>query len=208
MGTSTQYPAQSRNNFSVTFQFFQFFQFFRAIPIMFVSAAFFATLMVLANGASTKRVASEPIKKIATMGGSTFWLINKSLTAGNAAAECAKQGGKLASLNTQKKIDFVTSKILLNQETAWIGAKCNGCTLVKEEKWFWPNGEQLVVGKDSTQVRNKMWKVYYGKQTAWDASNPEDAINTGIYYDSGLGWMFVNWNSAGSTDHSLCEIEN
>merc|ERR1712168_1061253 len=77
--------------------------FFRVITIMILSAAFFVTLMVLANGASTKRVASEPIKKIATMGGSTFWLINKSGTAGNAANECAKQGGKLASLNTQSR---------------------------------------------------------------------------------------------------------
>ena len=102
------------------------------------------------------------------MGGSTFWLIESEGPHADAVEKCAKKGGKLASLNTQKKIDFVTSELLVNQKDTWIGAKCEDCTNVKDEKWFWPNGEQLFVSEDSEVYRNKMWKEYSGKQTPHD----------------------------------------
>merc|ERR1719204_2460570 len=163
--------------------------------------------MVLANGATTKRAASEPSKKIATMGGSTFWLIESKRSHADAVEKCSKKGGKLASLNTQKKIDFVTSELLVNQKDTWIGAKCEDCTNVKDEKWFWPNGEQLFVSEDSEVYRNKMWKEYRGTQTPYEDSS-QDSPALCIQNDSELGWMFVNWMYLHECAQILCEIEN
>ena len=105
----------------------------------------------------------DVIGNIAHDDGSTFFLFKTSVVATEAAAACSKHGARLASLNTEKKIDFVTSKILLNHESAWIGASCQDCHMVNTEKWFWVNGDQLV-------IHNKMWKIFEEYQTPWDTT--------------------------------------
>ena len=98
------------------------------------------------------------------MGGSVFWLVKTEQKRESAIEDCAKHGGKLASLNTQKKIDFVTSKVLDESKTTWIGARCEECEKhenVAEDNWFWENGEQLFVAND-------MWGIEAGKQMPFD----------------------------------------
>jgi len=181
---------------------------------MILSGAFLLTLFVL-SGAKvigkgkgvfreadfSKDVGGE------VMGGSVFWLVKTEQNRQPAADACAKHGGKLASLNTQKKIDFVTSKVLDQSITrTWIGARCEKCETdqnVAEDKWFWENGEQLFVAND-------MWGTDGGKQTPYDNSlwseSSYDAINAVIMHDDTQGWYFSNYannmNLCG-----LCELE-
>ena len=115
--------------------------------------------MVRQDGAAV----SNPVKRVSHLSGSTFWLVKKDVKAPDAAAECAKSGGRLAVLNTQRKIDFVTTHVLVNKESAWIGAHCINCKKVNDEKWFWVSGDQLF-------VHNKMWKKYNGRQTPYDTT--------------------------------------
>merc|ERR1712189_80385 len=133
---------------------------------MILSGAFLLTLFVL-SGAKVigkgKGVFREAdfSKDVGgkVMGGSVFWYLSTEQRRQAASDECAKHGGKLASLNTQKKIDFVTSEVL-EKKTTWIGARCEACKTdenVAEDKWFWENGEQL-------SVANHMWGTYNGKQ--------------------------------------------
>merc|ERR1712189_9666 len=121
--------------------------------IMILSGAFLLTLFVLSGakvmgkGKGVFRQA-DFTEDIAIMGGSIFWLVKTGKYRPAAIDACAKHGGKLASLNTQKKIDFVTSKVLDQSKTTWIGASCKACETdenVAEDKWFWENGEQLFV---------------------------------------------------------------
>merc|ERR1712126_592742 len=115
--------------------------------IMIVSGAFLLTLFVL-SGAKVIGKGKDVFRQadftedIAIMGngGSIFWLVKINRNRQPAADACAKHGGKLASLNTQKKIDFVISKVLGQiKTTTWIGAKCEKCETdqnVAADKWL------------------------------------------------------------------------
>merc|ERR1712189_144831 len=103
--------------------------------IMIVSGAFLLTLFVL-SGAKVIGKGKDVFRQadftedIAIMGngGSIFWLVKTKKYRQPAADACAKHGGKLASLNTQKKIDFVTTKVLDQSKSTWIGATCKDCS--------------------------------------------------------------------------------
>merc|ERR1712002_1296157 len=105
--------------------------------IMILSGAFLLTLFVLSGakvmgtGKGTFREA-DFAKDVGgeVMGGSVFWLVKTEQHHGYAVEDCAKnkKNGKLASLNTQKKIDFVTSKVLDQSKTTWIGVTCKDCS--------------------------------------------------------------------------------
>merc|ERR1712168_1587061 len=149
--------------------------------IMILSGAFLLTLFVL-SGAKVIGKGKDVFRQadftedIAIMGngGSIFWLVRTEQHRQAASDACAKHGGKLASLNTQKKIDFVTSKVLDQSITrTWIGARCEKCETdqnVAEDKWFWENGEQLFVAND-------MWGTDGGKQTPYDNSLWSESSN-------------------------------
>jgi len=135
------------------------------------------------------------------MGGSVFWLLTSGQTWQAASDECAKHSGKLASLNTQKKIDFVTSEVL-EKKTTWIGARCEACKTdenVAEDKWFWENGAQLSVTDD-------MWGRVNEKQAPWDDAGSYDAINAVIMHDDSQGWFFGNY-AYYNDFYGLCELE-
>merc|ERR1711931_509965 len=168
--------------------------------IMILSGAFLLTLFVL-SGAKVIGKGKDVFRQadftedIAIMGngGSIFWLVKTGQYRQPAIDACAKHGGKLASLNTQKKIDFVTSKVLDQSKTTWIGAKCEKCVTdqnVAADKWFWENGEQLFVAND-------MWGSMYGRQMPFDyaGSGTEgwDATNAVIMHDDTQGWFFGNY---------------
>merc|ERR1712126_375969 len=177
--------------------------------IMILSGAFLLTLFVL-SGAKvigkgkgvfreadfSKDVGGE------VMGGSVFWLVKTEQNRQPAADACAKHGGKLASLNTQKKIDFVTSKVLDQSEETWIGATCNGCSSNEDislDKWFWENGEQLFVA-------NRMWGTEDGKQMPYDDAGSFDDIHGIIKHNNAQGWHFKNGNYRYEI-YGLCELE-
>merc|ERR1712243_296009 len=126
--------------------------------IMILSGAFLLTLFVL-SGAKVigkgKGVFREAdfSKDVGgkIMGGSVFWLVTTEQHRQPTIDACAKHGGKLASLNTQKKIDFVTSEVLDQSKSTWIGATCKDCSSnedISSDKWFWENGVQLFVTND------------------------------------------------------------
>merc|ERR1712126_173378 len=102
--------------------------------IMILSGAFFLTLFVL-SGAKVMGTGKGVFREAdfskdvggEVMGGSVFWLVKTEQKRESAIEDCAKHGGKLTSLNTQKKIDFVTSKVLDESKTTWIGARCGEC---------------------------------------------------------------------------------
>jgi len=181
--------------------------------IMILSGAFLLTLFVL-SGAKVIGKGKDVFRQadftedIAIMGngGSIFWLVKTKKYRQPAADACAKHGGKLASLNTQKKIDFVTSKVLDQSKTTWIGAKCEKCETaqnVATDKWFWENGEQLFVAND-------MWGTESGRQMPFDyegrGTGSYDAINAVIRHDDTQGWFFGNYASTNSL-YVLCELE-
>merc|ERR1712221_26366 len=170
--------------------------------IMILSGAFLLTLFVLSGAkviGKEKGVFREAdfSKDVGgeVMGGSVFWLVKTEQNRGPAADACAKHGGKLASLNTQKKIDFVTSKVLDQSKTTWIGATCKGCSSTEDissDKWFWENGVQLF-------ITNDMWGIDDGKQMPFDYADkgiPYDAINAVIMHDDAQGWFFGNYHDS------------
>merc|ERR1712126_107347 len=182
--------------------------------IMILSGAFLLTLFVL-SGAKVIGKGKDVFRQadftedIAIMGngGSIFWLVKINRNRQPAADACAKHGGNLASLNTQKKIDFVISKVLGQiKTTTWIGAKCEKCETdqnVAADKWFWENGEQLFVAND-------MWGTDGGRQMPYDnegqGTGSYDAINAVIMHDDTQGWYFGNYAGIQSY-YGLCELE-
>merc|ERR1712189_166293 len=177
MGTYIK-PVTRINHIHATSIYFSL-QLFSA-TIMISSGAFLLTLFVLSGakvigkGKGAFREA-EFAKDVGgeVMGGSVYWLVKTEQHRQPAADACAKHGGKLASLNTQKKIDFVTSKVLDQSVETWIGASCKACETdenVAEDKWFWENGAQLSVTDD-------MWGRVKEKQAPWDDAGSYDAIN-------------------------------
>merc|ERR1712189_50758 len=206
MGTYIK-PVTRINHIHATSIYFSL-QLFSA-TIMISSGAFLLTLFVLSGakvigkGKGAFREA-EFAKDVGgeVMGGSVYWLVKTKQHRQPAADACAKHGGKLASLNTQKKIDFVTSKVLDQSVETWIGAKCEKCETdqnVAADKWFWENGEQLLVANDK-------WGTEFGRQMPWDNEGSYDAINAVIMHDDTQGWYFGNWAYYNDC-YGLCELE-
>merc|ERR1712189_6996 len=205
MGTYIK-PVTRINHIHATSIYFSL-QLFSA-TIMISSGAFLLTLFVLSGakvigkGKGAFREA-EFAKDVGgeVMGGSVYWLVKTKQHRQPAADACAKHGGKLASLNTQKKIDFVTSKVLDQSVETWIGATCKDCSSNKDissDKWFWENGEQLFVA-------NHMWGTEDGKQMPWDDAGSWDATNAAIRHDDAQGWFFGSY-AHNHNYYGLCEL--
>jgi len=185
---------------------------------MILSGAFILTLFVL-SGAKVVGTGKDVFRQAdfsgkvggEVMGGSVFWLTDIELTWEAANADCAKHDGKLASLNTQRKIDFVTSKMRedLYSRKTWIGAKCRGCSShedISSDKWFWESGDQLFVA-------NKRWgiKDMSMKQCPYDDYDYYYSIGVVIVMDMYShnpyeNWIFVNYFPANKY-YGLCEFE-
>jgi len=178
--------------------------------IMILSGAFLLTLFVL-SGAKVigkgKGVFREAdfSKDVGgkVMGGSVFWLLTSGQTWQAASDECAKHSGKLASLNTQKKIDFVTSEVLDQSKSTWIGATCKDCSSnedISSDKWFWENGVQLF-------VTNDMWGKDGGTKYPYDDPGSTDATEGVIAHDDAQGWYLLNHSGIQYDYYGLCELE-
>jgi len=176
---------------------------------MILSGAFLLTLFVL-SGAKVigkgKGVFREAdfSKDVGgkVMGGSVFWLVTTEQHRQPTIDACAKHGGKLASLNTQKKIDFVTSEVLDQSKSTWIGATCKDCSSnedISSDKWFWENGVQLF-------VTNDMWGKDGRTKYPFDDPGSYDAIYAAIKHDDTQGWYFAN-GMYGWSYYGLCELE-
>jgi len=64
----------------------------------------------------------------------------------NAAAEttCVNQGGHLASLDIDAKLDYVQKHVIpQDNKKVWLGADCIKCSKVGEDKWKWKSGSKL-----------------------------------------------------------------
>jgi len=179
---------------------------------MILPGAFLLTLFVL-SGAKVMGTGKGAFREAdfskdvggKVMGGSVFWVVKTQQLKEHAVEDCAKYGGKLASLNTQKKIDFVTSEVLdpsWNHHDAYIGATCKDCSSngdISSDKWFWENGEQLFVA-------NHMWGKDDGGRFPYDDAGSFDAIHGILKYNDAQGWYFANGNNRWSF-YGLCELE-
>ena len=82
-----------------------------------------------------------------------------------AAANCAKMGGALASLNTLDKITYVTNGtngMLPKGEAIYVGAECRECEEVTDDKWRWLTDDPL-------SIKHPMWRKCSGIQAPWDS---------------------------------------
>merc|ERR1712168_521218 len=189
--------------------------------IMISSGAFLLTLFVLSGakvmgkGKGVFRQA-DFTEDIAIMGngGSIFWLVkteqekmySDKLTLLRISRSWVMVEASFGWLKLKKKVDFVTSKVLDQSKTTWIGAKCEKCETaqnVATDKWFWENGEQLFVAND-------IWGTESGRQMPYDnegrGTGSYDAINAVIMHDDTQGWYFGNY--AHNNDYyGLCELE-
>jgi len=176
---------------------------------MILPGAFLLTLFVL-SGAKVMGTGKGAFREAdfskdvggKVMGGSVFWVVKTQQLQEHAVEDCAKYGGKLASLNTQKKIDFVTSEVLDQSKSTWIGATCKDCSSngdISSDKWFWENGEQLFVA-------NHMWGKDDGGRFPYDDAGSFDAIHGILKYNDAQGWYFANGNNRWSF-YGLCELE-
>jgi len=177
---------------------------------MILSGAFLLTLFVL-SGAKVigkgKGVFREAdfSKDVGgkVMGGSVFWLVTTEQHRQPTIDACAKHGGKLASLNTQKKIDFVTSEVLDQSKSTWIGATCKDCSSnedISSDKWFWENGVQLF-------VTNDMWGKDGKTKYPYDDPGSTDATEGVIAHDDAQGWYLLNHSGIQYDYYGLCELE-
>jgi len=86
-----------------------------------------------------------------------FVFVNKKVTNAEAEAACVKQGGHLASLDTDAKIDCVKEHVIpKNNKKAWLGADCVGCADPSDDKWQWKSGSKL-------GLHHPLWAKNYGK---------------------------------------------
>ena len=71
-----------------------------------------------------------------------YVIVEEGVSPSTAASRCAVNGGELATVTSNEEFDFLAER-LQPGVTYWLGAQCQNCTRVDEDKWFWPNGEPL-----------------------------------------------------------------
>ena len=108
-----------------------------------------------------RQAKANPDRDVEHMRCPSFKLFTDEKTKAKAAEKCIEWGGKLASLNTVAKAQFV-SGMLEEGQWAWIGGDCVGCAKCTEDKWMWLSGDRL-------DLQNPLWKEYGSKKTPYEA---------------------------------------
>jgi len=90
-----------------------------------------------------------------------YVIVEEGVSPSTAASRCAVNGGELATVTSNEEFDFLAER-LQPGVTYWLGAQCQNCTRVDEDKWFWPNGEPLPL----------KWNRWKG-QVPWDTEGEE-----------------------------------
>ena len=107
-----------------------------------------------------RQAKANPDRDVEHMRCPSFKLFTDEKTKTKAAEKCIEWGGKLASLNTVAKAQFV-SGMLEEGQWAWIGGDCVGCAKCTEDKWMWLSGDRL-------DLQNPLWKDYESKKTPYE----------------------------------------
>jgi len=130
-----------------------------------------------------------------------FTFVSTKATNAAAEEECVKQGGHLASLDTDEKLEYVTERVIPEEvwqdSKVWLGAECVGCSVVNEDKWQWKSGSKL--GLD-----HPLWAKNYG---SYKKDLPYDAIgNDAVFLSMRCNGECEFINHAAWTKHPyLCE---
>jgi len=141
-----------------------------------------------------------------------FTYISTLATNDAAEAECVKQGGHLAVLDTVTKIDYAKEHLIPKdmidrqdntkdnpEGKVWLGADCVGCKVAHEDNWQWKSGSKI-------ELDDPLWaKNYNGHDLPYDAAN-DDAKHLsmrcrGNYYGD---CRFIN-HAAWQTFPYICE---
>jgi len=122
----------------------------------------------------------------------------------NAAAEatCVNQGGHLASLDTDAKLDYVKEHVIPQDNSkVWLGAECVGCSVVDEDKWQWESGSKL-------SLHHPLWVKNYkgvsGRNLPYDAKG-NDAMHLTMRCDGDC--EFIN-HAPTKTFAFICEMSS
>jgi len=138
---------------------------------------------------------------------SVYTYISTPATNDAAEAECVKQGGHLATLDTVSKIDYAKEHLMpkdnnkdnLPKAKVWLGADCVGCKVAHEDNWQWKSGGKI-------ELDDLRWeKNYNGHDLPYDADNDDATHLTmrcrGNYYGD---CRFIN-HAASQTFPYICE---